>query len=814
MKDTTNVQRAHNMIQALPSMSKTIVDDTLYEKVFSFLASFLRQDPDHVALMDEWNILDIIYKTCVQSDQDYRIIALCFRLLGSFAAVCKKDELQSKLFNDYRPLLDNVTLGLRTYDAALRCASLEAYRGFAASLKGTEWILENDHAKNLISIALMDQSTFVVSESCKFFLALIEKKECIQELGQDHAHKLNQLCDTVDPSNQIKSLLHAGTEQDLLLSALEFCWTMTNSKTTATFEYLQKSVLLINMVSLLDDARRIVRAKVLDILSIVFEASSAPLALLSADHLSTDSATGSDELGPAFDFIVTLAIRKIQASVNVDSVVTGTSLLERSLVLLKRHPDTDKIIQVRSVLVHMLHAILYENNLDGQFSQLASLTQTSRRPEFAKRAIARATLRALDSHKNLFPLSSENEADLIGCLLDLLNDPQQTYISEQQILKYILNLLLASAKEMLDRNPYNPSQDNIKDIAGSIIRVISLADLDCNNVTHCLNAFTSLIADANSEIVDESTCHSFITAVNLKVLDMSWDVRDAAVEYIGSLFGESSSDHLKSFAIRHDLPHKIFQRINDGESYVRASALHAFQVMLKSTEGWGYIQQHPECRDISAKLPSLLHDSEAFVRRASLDAITALVANRSCQGLELESGPTKSNESLNAHTIAKLMDDPDSEVTIRALFLLQQLWEWHRHVQAQKKRQKSMDPKDHADYESLPFFYTVKGDDWLIEASTDTQRLVRAAALQVIQDILENTPTMSSQNVKRTIMEDDDDRDTQFLARLAAIDLDKLKQTVDPEHIYQEAFDINAHMMTKSMEPLNPEDDVNMLDCY
>lgn len=64
--------------------------------------------------------------------------------------------------------------------------------------------------------------------------------------------------------------------------------------------------------------------------------------------------------------------------------------------------------------------------------------------------------------------------------------------------------------------------------------------------------------------------------------------------------------------------------------------------MMKCKEGWDYIQQHKVSRDLAGKLPSLLYDTEAFVRRATLDAIICLVENRSCQGMEFQV-----NDSLN-----------------------------------------------------------------------------------------------------------------------------------------------------------------------
>jgi hypothetical protein len=69
-------------------------------------------------------------------------------------------------------------------------------------------------------------------------------------------------------------------------------------------------------------------------------------------------------------------------------------------------------------------------------------------------------------------------------------------------------------------------------------------------------------------------------------------------------------------------------------------------MMMKCKEGWDYIQQHKVSRDLASKLPSLLYDTEAFVRRATLDAIICLVENRSCQGMEMRVNDSSNQTSL------------------------------------------------------------------------------------------------------------------------------------------------------------------------
>lgn len=68
--------------------------------------------------------------------------------------------------------------------------------------------------------------------------------------------------------------------------------------------------------------------------------------------------------------------------------------------------------------------------------------------------------------------------------------------------------------------------------------------------------------------------------------------------------------------------------------------------MMQCKEGWDYIQQHTASRELSSKLPNLLYDTEAFVRRAAIDTIICLVRNRSCQGMTIEIEDSKNKDSL------------------------------------------------------------------------------------------------------------------------------------------------------------------------
>ncbi|CAJ0844341.1 3385_t:CDS:10, partial [Entrophospora sp. SA101] len=90
-------------------MSKDIVDDTIHEKVLSYLSEYVSKGPELIKIFEEWNILEIIQVQNPQ--QDYRIIALSIRLLAcllqhddkdnsSFLESGKSAQAVSKCFND------------------------------------------------------------------------------------------------------------------------------------------------------------------------------------------------------------------------------------------------------------------------------------------------------------------------------------------------------------------------------------------------------------------------------------------------------------------------------------------------------------------------------------------------------------------------------------------------------------------------------------------------------------------------------------------------------------------------------------------
>lgn len=85
--------------------------------------------------------------------------------------------------------------------------------------------------------------------------------------------------------------------------------------------------------------------------------------------------------------------------------------------------------------------------------------------------------------------------------------------------------------------------------------------------------------------------------------------------------------------------------------------------------------------------------------------------------------------------------------------------------------------------------------------------MVRMEAIRVIERIMA-TPHAEEGGKRRHMT---DDEDAVFLSQLDRLDLAHLKRTIDPEDLYQEAFEINPIMMTQRTDPT---DDAHLLDCY
>ncbi|KAF7727087.1 hypothetical protein EC973_008050 [Apophysomyces ossiformis] len=756
--DKYEVERAKSVVEAIPCMSKSIIDDTLYEKVLSFLTGFLAKDPHHITLFDNWGILEILNQACEQPDQDYRVVTVCFRLLGRMVAsgAPKTSWIFLKLRTQYPILLSGISSMLLSYNAAVRFACLEACKNFTSCIEGAKWLVDNEQARKLISLALLDQSTFVVSEYCNLFCSLINHHALDDSLEPSHIELLEELSHLMDPTDRTKAIFLSDPYQSLLMNSLDFCWAIANSKTASALKYMTETRILSQLLGLLDKQERLVRQRVIEILSVIFEWVSDPLAVL------VDDAANQNSGGPreAYEYMLVLVTKYIENPSRSDFVLTAVSLLECSFTLLHRFASKDS-----NEALSCCHLLLDMTRICAEYPL---------------------------SHGTL---DFEQEKDTLDCALLVVEI--NSLSSEQRVLKAALNLVLLSLYHIVDLTTTYDTHQGLSKSMNLMIQKLNEVNIDCRIVSILLETFEVLLGHEKLGVLVMQSSPLLVDALNTKLLDTEWQIRDATVEF-------PCCPTKVLFALDNRLPLLVFDHINDPEAYVRASVLHVLKDLMTNMEGWHFVQKNQLTQDIAKRLPRLLHDSEAFVRRATLDAIICLVTNRSCEGMAMEGKESTSQEAMN-------------DVVIRTCRLLESLWYLHVHELEQRKRSKSQISSDPV--EERAFFYVVEGDKWIIEAvrtlTTNIERLVRSEALRIVESILEGYAQDSQFKWGKRALEDGIDEDTKFLETLAAIDVERLRDTVNPEHLYQEAFDINPIMMTQSIEPEDPEkDDVNMLDCY
>ncbi|KAI9266617.1 armadillo-type protein [Phascolomyces articulosus] len=755
------------------------------------------------------NILSL--KACEQPNQDYRVYTLCYRLLGSLVSYDKKQGyyIFTKTIKQYPQLLERLCGDVRSDEPAVRCASLEAFRKFLNSPCGARWILNNDKAKLGISNGFMDDSAYVSTESCKIFELLVSHS------NQDE--NLQLLCQILNPAQHIKLVLHDPVELATVIPALDFCWFMANARTLAAYEYMINEKLLLPMLHVVDVGNRMARNRAIEIMSVIFEWAPSPLALL-MDRIAVND-NEADNLKHAFEQVIEKGSNMISNASKSDQILAAISLLESAVILLQRYAtsDTPEIASFQSDLLSILGVCVGEQSDFG--NKLRVLAGNSYRLSHLIKTVAQTTLTAMNSLFIAFPDCITNSS--LEKLLKVLSTSELS--SDQLVLKMTLKVILTALHSFANKTEPDEIQATLSLSAHKMLDILdSSSSIDSRCVALILETFNELLdhEKMSSVIISQDVAEPLVQMLSLKLMETEWDVRDAVLGFISSLFQQPTSDVKVSFALQHELPLFVFDKITDSEPYVRATALDALQNLMKSKEGWMFIQRNQHTRRIASELPNMLYDTEAFVRRSALDAIRCLVANRSCEGMLIETMGSPDQKSLNPDVVAARMDDSDSSVIIRMCRLFYDLWQLHLHESEQHKRTRTdhgLENDDTNEYQST--FYILKGDYWIIEATNAAQRRVRAEVYDIIRRILDehitriNTPNQRNAR-KRVIEEDNADKDRIFLEKLSNVDLERLKITSNPEHLFQEALDINAEMMMHSLEPNHPDDDRNILDCY
>ncbi|KAF9975506.1 hypothetical protein BGZ73_000858 [Actinomortierella ambigua] len=896
---TSSLDDLKKVLLALPRMPKAIVDDTRHEKVLSYTSAFISQSSPELyqIMLSQWHILRVLQE-CTASDQDHRVSGVAMRILG---VLLEHDPTRNgngavwhQLETSYTSILDYLIQSNKSDEALLRYSSWSALQHIVRYSKGA--------------------------------LCLIQEMVSTQASERDR------------------------------LNGLEFLWMVTAARSPQSLTFLKKSQLLHGITTLLTDDSRLVRARALDVLAILLDTASDPLALIvsrddSAISSVQSSSTDAGQPVQAFvdylldHFVLPLLLKAHylkawHVAVGVLDAMTqplcrsSNSQLRRSSVatilstllwILQAFQDTattinsgTKIITIEGNqqcrLVQELNSKQYLHQImrDAQKSKKRGNTRGgnggsgggdgggSSEARVLPKTVVLSVLKSVQNVARLCPESVEHSSlALEGVLSILFND---VLCNDQRVFKTCLGTLpiLLKAKvrdgQLLDQALFSKTMAVILDL-------IRRQEGSSTPLKLILEAVQEFFADPGlgRVLVQEAIGQQLAQRLQAKLYDMEWDVRDTVVEFIGDLFAEKESTqeeglneestptsttslltqqqqqqqqprHGVAWALKYNLLESVFLKLTDEDSYVRAASVHSFELAMRNRSGWSAMTD-PTVRleeRLSAQLPHLIRDSEAFVRRAVLDAMICLVKEREAGSVLLVNG---TDLFVDAKFMSRLaLDDADWEVRVRACRFLAAVWDHCLLLNAQDDLDSRMAAriakraKGTVTSEALTsnwWFYDIRGDDILIEATRDEARMVRAQSIALVKMIkrqieqatppeeltaflggmAENQqqlspssasnhhePSSLSRKRGQTDKEDGfhcasltEEESSQhphphphaaFYRALCALDFVRLDATASVEQLYEEVLNVERVEDVVMEESERPNDGNNVLDCY
>ncbi|KAF9163936.1 hypothetical protein DFQ26_002008 [Actinomortierella ambigua] len=855
---------------ALPRMPKAIVDDTRHEKVLSYASAFISQSSPELyqTMLDQWHILSVLQE-CTAPGQDHRVSGVAMRILG---VLLEHDPTRNgdgavwhQLETRYPSLLDYLIQSNADDEALMRYSSWSALQHIVRYAKGAQWIQNTGRCPSMVRSAFKDTSNFVIVETCHFLVALINNsqpesftsplsttfpgEEMMFSSGEEtpHVSLLRSLLAQVPLCRLIHEMVSNQASEYDRLNGLEFLWMVTAARSPQSLAFLKQSRLLHDITTLLMDDSRLVRARALDVLAILLDTASDPLALIICqDDSATTTVTTITTATPA-----TATTQNPQSADNdqqqplttctdylLDHIVlplllqphylkawhVAVGILDAMVQPLCRVSDPtlrrSSLATILSTLLWILQAcqdatttttvstngsgdgatiITIEGNPQCRLVQelnakrylhqeMRDAQRDKKRGDGRRRGgsearvltktVVLSALKGVQKVARQSPESVEQSSLALERVLSILfND---ALCADQRVFKTCLGTLpiLLKAKvrdgQLLDRVLFSKTMSAILDL-------IRRQEGSSTPLKLILEAVQEFFADPGlgRVLVHEEIGQQLAQRLQAKLYDMEWDVRDTVVEFIGSLFadkgsvqeeGEEEEDddeetypattaslqaqqqrrqprHGVAWALKYNLLESVFQKLTDEESYVRAASVHSLELVMRNRFGWAAMSD-PAVRmeeRLSAQLPELIRDSEAFVRRAVVDAMICLVKEREAGTVLLVNG---TDLFIDAKFMSRLaLDDADWEVRMRACRFLAAVWDHSRLLNAQddpdsrrasriaKRAKGTTTATAETKMTSNWWFYDIRGDEILIEATRDEARMVRAESIALVKMI-------------------------------------------------------------------------------
>lgn len=151
-----------------------------------------------------------------------------------------------------------------------------------------------------------------------------------------------------------------------------------------------------------------------------------------------------------------------------------------------------------------------------------------------------------------------------------------------------------------------------------------------------------------------------------RLRDSRWEVRDSTLEFVESLM-RLNNDSVHDFLCYQNIPSIVWGTIDDGDSYVRASAIHVIGLLACQSQLWSSLLKIGRVTEESLleKLASVVvKDEEAFPRRNAVDCFTHWIQTRHPMAKKILH--TDASSRLNENTpMDTISDDGNYTETIQ-----------------------------------------------------------------------------------------------------------------------------------------------------
>ncbi|CAG8678290.1 864_t:CDS:10 [Acaulospora morrowiae] len=849
------MERLREILNCLPYMSRDIVDDTIHEKVLSYLSEYACKGPGMVE-----KCITQSYNDGIEKAPDYRIIALSIRFLAILLANDDKERapLFSRINEHHHDILDFILNNAFADEGLMRYSCTETLEQIVAYESGAKWFLSTKESPQIVAACFLDPSTYVggiIEKKILIFYAPIElfphrrilidlskKGACASSVTQNEL--LDYLISSLDLFEKIKGLLF-NPHEDISerLAALQLIWTLLNSRTANAYWFIRSGQLLIRLDLLLIDRDKVVRSRTIDILCAVFEWVPEPISLFK------NSVNSNDPILETFEFIIQdIVFPLLNTDTNFEMVTMAVNVIESLLLLIDRTANGKDSLASRlmDILIFLLgffkiqqskeHAI---NNVENQnelnpdiqliisngtCEKLRTLFSNIRRNVSGGKSLILSILHAISSFSKKY--ESLLAATSIDTILDILFIPN--YNSDQRILKAGLDILQIAVIGKIQNNLVT-DVNIINKTLQTIRNLLIDSRTECHGVILLLETMQNLLVEEimGQYILDCKYAESWADAIISKFCDFRWEIRDSILEFVGRLFEMviKSDDRNPSveFALKFNLPLMAISKMTDEVAYVRASCLKTIQAIMHCPNGWKYVMSQGLLEQIALKLPSMMKDTEAFVRQAVMELIVYLIAEREC-GTTLLADCIK--EIVNPLLMERIMDDPDFYVRIGGCKFFETLW--YHCEQDRTEFTQEISEESLLIYKDSSWFYSLGGDKLLIAAADDSSRLVRGEIIRILKRLKSFLEQMIHErlSLSRSIdsIHDADEsqlsfsllgqKHIEFYQKICLIDFNRLEATLDVEHLYKEALESVSPSMMMNSEVVKEGNEKNALDCY